>query len=307
MSKAISLLPEDGIKGFGINAGLHRVVSSEIQVHQYKPNKTTGEQSEPFVCWAIGYLPIDAAGNAVGEAEVDYGMKIAPGYGEPLSSAKFAPAASPDGPALPLQVGSRGGFVFPIGDSQGLSVNSKVLKYIAQLFEVGFLKERLIASGMDVGILVGTEGDVMTKTTENDGTDKKTGAKLKDTKMLVFKSIRRFGYENPDFAKAAHAPAPAAHTPATTAPAPAVAATAGAHKTALAIMQRWSEKYKAVKREQVPLAELLEGFMAVAMKEPRFDPTDRAKAKELLSDTAFYKHPDAEKIAALEGVDLIFL
>src|SRR5258708_71525 len=101
----VSLLPEDLGKSFGVQSGRHRIVSSAWLIHQFQPNKDTQKQSEPFVCWARGFQPIDTACRPIGEVETDYALRVAPAFNETLDKSKFAPAQVPGQP-LALRVGS---------------------------------------------------------------------------------------------------------------------------------------------------------------------------------------------------------
>src|ERR1700722_1532003 len=252
----VSLLLEDALKGFGVQPGLKRIVSCEWMGHQFPANKTTGVSSEPFCCLAIGYLPIDEAGKALGDAEIDYSIRVGPKFGETLEKCKFAPAQSPGQP-LPLRPGSKGPFLEPIADQSGLYDNSKALLFLGELFKIGGeqLKKRFVESQMNVGILIGTEGDVYELVSKNDGTDS-GGKAIKDTKMPAFKSIRKFGWEQPAGQVAS------THTngesTASTAP------VAGAQDLAIKILSAMSDKHKD--KPSILLSDMLKGLMPITSK-----------------------------------------
>jgi len=291
----VSLMPEDLSKGFGIQAGLHRVVSSEWMVHQFPPNKE-GKQSEAFVCWAIGYQPIDAAGKPIGDVETDYSLKVAPAFGETLDKAKFAPAQTPGQP-LPLRVGSKGPFLEAVGDQAAINERSKIGIFLKHLFSLGFDKQKFAASNMAVSLLVGTEGDVFELVSQNDGTDE-SGKQFKPTKIPAFKTIRKFGYEGGG--------APVQQVNGVAAASNGATAASGDPKaTAIQILEGLAAKYK--EKGSMPLADMVKGVLPVWTKlTPRPSTADRDAAKKLLESPDFYAAEDVQAIAVLDGSDVMF-
>ena len=187
----VSLRLEDALKSFGVPAGRYRIVSSEWVVHRFQSKD--GKEFEPFVAWAIGYLPIDEKGAAIGEVEISYDLKVAPGFEEPIDKAKFAPALTPRNP-LPLRIGSKGPYLEATGTQTQLAEKSKPMLYLKELYKCGFAVERLVAADFNVGLLVGTEGEIGEFVSKNEGTDAK-GVTMKDTRMPAFTKLYKMGYE----------------------------------------------------------------------------------------------------------------
>ena len=289
----VSLLPEDALQGFGIQSGLHRVVSSEWMVHQF--TSKDGKTFEPFVCWAIGYQPIDEKGAVIGDTQIDYSIKVGPKFGETIDKSKFAPGIAPGQP-LPLRVGSKGPYLEPVGDQQGLYKNSKPILYIDSLGKAGFDLKKLSAAQFNVGLLIGTEGDVYELVSSNDGTDEQ-GKQFKATKIPVFKSIRKMGYEVqgiPQTTAAAGGKANGAAAPA------ASNGAGGAQGLAVKILEAVIAKNRAA--GAMPRADIVRSVLAVASKlDPRPAPEEREAAKALLGSDAFYGDPAVELLAVLDG------
>ncbi len=293
----VSLLPEDALQGFGIQSGLHRVVSSEWMVHQF--TSKDGKTFEPFVCWAIGYQPIDEKGAVIGDTQIDYSIKVGPKFGETIDKAKFAPGISPGQP-LPLRIGSKGPYLEPVGDQQGLYKNSKPILYIESLAKAGFDTKKLAASDFNVGLLVGTEGDVYELVSQNDGTDEQ-GKKFNATKIPAFKSIRKMGYEVQGILQTTTAAAGKANGAA-----PAASSNgAGAHALAVKILEAVVTKNRD--KGAMPRADIVRSVLAITSKfDPRPAPEDREAAKKLLDTADFYASPDVEVIGVLDGETVQF-
>lgn len=295
----ISLLPEDALKGFGVQAGLHRVVSSEWMVHQFVSKD--GKVNEPFVCWAIGYQPIDEKGVVIGDTQIDYSIKVGPKYNETIDKSKFAPGLAPGQP-LPLRIGSKGPYLEPVGDQTGLYEKSKPMLFINALAKAGFDMKKLAAANFNVGLLVGTEGDVYELVSENDGTDE-SGAKMKATKIPAFKSIRKMGYEVQGIPQTGTAATGKTNGVAGT-PAPASNG-AGAHGLAVKILSAVIEKNR--EKGAMPRADIVRSVLAVASKlDPRPAPEEREAAKTLLASDAFYGDAAVEVIGVLDGETVQF-
>lgn len=294
----VSLRLEDTLKSFGIQAGLHRIVSADWMVHKFQAKD--GKEYEPFVCLAIGYLPIDAKGNAIGEAEIDYSLKVGPKYGETIDKAKFAPAAVPNQP-LPLRLGSKGPFLEPVGDQKQLSDKSKVILYLAQLYKCGFKVEKLVDANFNVGLLVGTEGDIYELVSENDGTDE-SGNKMKPTKIPAFKSVSKFGYEVQGMAASAPAQVVNGVAGAST-PAPAGNVNDLAVTVLATIIKNSKEKgNKAMAKADV--VKLV--FATTAKMSPRPSSTERDAVKDLLNNDSFYESDAVLNHAILSGDQVEF-
>lgn len=308
-----SLLPEDALKSFGIQAGLHRIVDLKWMVHQYPASKDTGKQSDPFVCLAVTYLPIDVAGKAIGDAQTSYDLKVAPKFGDSIEKAKFAPASAP-GQALPLRVGSAGPYIEAVGDQTGFYESSKIMKWLNTLFSLSFDQARLKASNFNLQILIGTEGDIYELVSENDGTDAATGQKFKPTKFPAFKSIRKFGYDG----GAQNIPSATQGTQGTVASSPASspasngAVSGDAYALAVTLLGGGlKERFKTEHAVDVGLQplptvtvdNLLKGVMPVFMKLPTPRPSvaDRTAAADLLKSADFYNREDVGAIAFFEA------
>lgn len=296
----ISLLPEDALKGFGVQAGLHRVVLSEWMVHQFVSKD--GKASEPFVCWAIGYQPIDEKGAVIGDTQIDYSLKVGPKFGETVDKSKFAPGLAPGQP-LPLRLGSKGPYLEPVGDQTGLYEKSKPMLFINALAKAAFDLKKLAASNFNVGLLVGTEGEVYELVSENDGTDE-SGAKMKATKIPAFKSIRKMGYEVQGLPQTGAAAGKANGAAGTAAPV-AANGTGNAQGLAISILTAVVDKNR--EKKAMPRADIVRSVLAVASKlDPRPAPEEREAAKALLGSDAFYGDPAVEMLGVLEGESFTF-
>lgn len=294
----VSLLLEDALKSFGIQPGRHRIVSSEWMVHRFQSKD--GKEHEPFVALAIGYLPIDEKGNATGEAEIDYSLKVGPAFGETIDKAKFAPASTVGQP-LPLRIGSKGLYLEPTGDQKQLSEKSKVMLYLKELYKCGFDAKRLAASNFNVGLLVGTEGDIFELVSQNDGTDEKTGEKFKATKIPAFNKIYKYGYEvqGTPASAAATAAAPAQVVNGVAAGAANVVDASG---LAVTILAKIAANSKEKKVEKLPKEQVVKLVLSTAARmDPRPDSAQRDAAKALIASDDFYEKDEVLSIAVLSG------
>jgi hypothetical protein len=297
----VSLLPEDALQGFGIQAGLHRVVSSEWMVHQFTDK--TGKTFEPFVCWAIGYQPIDEKGAVIGDTQIDYSIKVGPKFGDTIDKSKFAPGIAPGQP-LPLRIGSKGPYLEPVSDQQGLYKNSKPILYIESLAKAGFDVKKLAEASFNVGLLVGTEGDVYELVSQNDGTDE-TGKKFNATKIPAFKSIRKMGYEVQGIPQTGAAAPAGGKANGAVAAAHSANSTGNAQGLAVKILEAVVSKNK--EKGAMPRADIVRSVLAVASKlDPRPAPEEREAAKGLLGSDAFYGDPAVEMLGILEGENFTF-
>jgi hypothetical protein len=281
------------VKSFGVKPGLKRIVSIEWMVHQYPPNKTTGKESEPFCCLAVGYLPVDENGKALDEAEVDYTLRVGPKWGRPLAECQFAPATEPGKP-LPLRVGSRGPYIEPVGNQSGLSEKSKPWLWIEALQKIGGSKftSKLSESQMNIGVLVGTEGEIYELNSHNEGlTDE--GTAMKDTKIGAFKSIIKFGWEQPAGYGATNGTASAANGSTS-------AATSGdTIDKAIAFLKKASEIHKT--KNKMPLEDLIKGAMPIGSKmEPRLQGPQRDAVKKLISEAEFWENDAVADVAVYD-------
>lgn len=281
---------------FGVKPGRKRVVSCEWMIHQFtKKDGTSG--GEPFLCLAVGYLPVDESGKAIGEAEVDYSVKIGK-FGKPLSDTQYAPAEAPGKP-LPLRLGSRGNYIEPIAGGTGsFSKNSKAQLFIDALLSIGGdkFRQKMSESQMNIGILVGTVGHVFELSSPNDGIGD-DGKAMKDTKITVFNKIDYFGWE-----------AGAAQGGSTTSPSTAGAqspangtanGSGGSEALAIAILEKFSEKH--ADKASMPLADMLKGLMPVTSKmNPRPQSTERDAAKALMTTAEFWESDDVAAVATYD-------
>ena len=301
----VSLRLEDALKSFGVPPGRYRVVSSEWVIHKFQSTKDTSKEFEPFVAWAIGYLPVNEKGEATGEVEISYDIKVAPGFGETLDKAKFAPALVP-GTALPLRLGSKGPYLESTGSQGSLSEKSKPMLYLKELYKCGFDVNRLAAANFNVGLLVGTEGEVFELKSANDGSDEKTGEKFKDTKIPAFHKIYKFGYE----VQGHIGTAPAANAPAQVVNGVAAPAT-GDEGTALALQLltiiATEQKSKGIAK--MARADVVKLSVAKWSKLPLPRPAGamRDAAKELIGSDDFYTNDDVLAIAVPDGEQLEFM
>lgn len=294
----VSLNPKDALKGFDIQAGLHRVVSSEWMVHTFV-NKE-GQASEPFVVWAIGYLPIDEKGAAIGDVQISYELKVAPAYGETIDKAKFAPASAPGQP-LPLRVGSRGPYLEPVSSQTQLSDRSKAMLFIKELVKCDWdVDGKWAAMNYSAGALVGTEGEIYRLVSENDGTDA-AGQKMKATQIAAFKKINKYGYEVQGASHTNAVPAPS------TAAAPASSNGTGAHALAVEILAKVVTAAKSKGTKKMTRGEIIKQVLPTAAKvSPRPTSEAREAAKTLLASDNFYEHDDVTAIGVLDGDEVEF-
>jgi hypothetical protein len=299
----VSLRLEDALKSFGVPPGRYRVVSSEWAVHKFVSTKDATKDFEPFVAWAIGYLPINEKGEATGEVEISYDIKVGPGFGETLDKSKFCPALSPTQP-LPLRIGSKGPHLMATGDQKQLAEKSKPMLYVKELYKCGFDVNRLASSGFNVGLLVGTEGEIFELKSANDGTDEKTGEKFKDTKIPAFSKIYKFGYEIHGTPAANGTTAPAASATGST----AATGSDGDTKIAIEILSKIAEECKGKGVTKIPLTDAVKFVVAKWSKmTPRPASSVRDAAKVLIGSEEFYTNDDVLAIAVLDGETLEFM
>jgi len=269
-------------------------------VHQFTDK--TGKSYEPFVCWAIGYQPIDEKGAVIGDTQIDYTIRVGPKFGETLDKSKFAPGIAPGQP-LPLRVGSKGPYLEPISDQQGLYKNSKPILYMESLGKAAFDLKKLAAAQFNVGLLVGTEGDIYELVSVNDGTDE-AGKQFKPTKIPAFKSIRKMGYEVQGVPQTGAAAAGGKANGAVAA-APSANGTGNAHGLAVKILTAVIEKNR--EKGGMPRADVVRNVLAIASKlDPRPAPEEREAAKALLGSDAFYGDTAVELLAVLDGETVQF-
>jgi hypothetical protein len=173
----MSMAPKDSSEGgFGIQQGDVKVVGACYKIHQYQPNKVTGEQSDPFPCLALTYQLIVDGKKEGDPEEVTY---------KAGKLGKFAPSEDGDEP-VGQDIGDEGPFMTALEDGAMPNKKCGLMVFTAELVKCGF-KESVLEDG-DARQLVGLEGHVMQK--KQPGID---GGKEYHT--LVFDKITSRPYE----------------------------------------------------------------------------------------------------------------
>lgn len=195
------------VGGMGIQEGNVEIVAACGKVHQFPPNKKSGNQSAPFCCAAIQLQRLDKDMNPT-EDEPQWEYLT---YGKD-SLEKYHPgnASSPDDDDpedLGSEVDTEGNTIFVVDESAKLRTTCKWMIFAKSLEAQGF-KPDILGRGYFPD-LVGTKGHVKTLTMEKiDDSDKAPTC-------LVFDKIVVYPYSKGGAKKAA---APAKSGKAATAP-----------------------------------------------------------------------------------------
>lgn len=207
----------------GIEAGNVEIVSAVSKIHQYPPNKTTGQQSEPFGCVQLGFQQFDQNWNKLDEEPVKMEFGWGGGFGK---AHKFHPglvdsADDDDVQDQGEEVDVEGNCIYAIEDGSRLNTKCKWIIFTTSMEKFGF-KPEVLGNGY-LPDLIGTRGHVHTVKAE-----RMAGSTAKnDPTNLLFDSITVFPYDKKS--KKGPVPAPAAGKPAVkaaagkSAPAPAPA------------------------------------------------------------------------------------
>lgn len=208
MAKA-SFSAKDAVAvNLGIQEGNVEIVAAICKIHQYPPNKNTGEQGEPFPCVQIEFQQYDSKWNKMDEEPV----KMEFGIGK---MDKFHPglATGPDDDEPADQgdeVDVEGNCIAVVSDGAKLNKKSKWIILTTSMEEKGF-KPEVLGNGY-LPDLVGTRGHVKSIAQER----MPNSTAKNDPTALVFDRIDVFPYE----AKSKKPAAPAGK-PATKSAAPA--------------------------------------------------------------------------------------
>jgi hypothetical protein len=177
---SVSIKPSAAEKGgFELQDGDYRVTASKYVVYQFPPNKTTGEQTPPFVALMQEFTPLGGGD----EQEVYYKVQ---GPKTERDSFLFAPSRDDKKPVNnPPEVGDEGHYLVRLKPDAKLYDTSKVVRYMSELVNCKFPEERMEDN---VSFLVGLEGHVYQRTEKGSGD-------VKDWKIAVFDKITKFPWE----------------------------------------------------------------------------------------------------------------
>lgn len=215
----------DNSSGFGIQEGHIEIIGAITKVHQYPPNKNSGDQGEAFPCVQLEFAKTDKDGNRTDEDTVkqEFGVgkltKFHPGMAN--GSDDQDPTDQGD------EVDTEGNCLFAIDENSKLHKTSKWMILVDSMEAKGF-KSEVFANGY-MPDLIGLKGHLVSVP----GTLFPGSTSKKAPVNLIFDQITVFPYDKKKAApKAAAKPAAAAGKPAAAAkpnpaPAPAPSTPAG--------------------------------------------------------------------------------
>jgi hypothetical protein len=307
MPKA-SFRPEDAVlTSVGLQEGNVEVIAAKALVHQYPPNKKTGQQGDPFMCVQLELMKLDEDFSRTEDEPVTLEYSCG-------KLAKFHPGLAEnredDEPAdQGTDLGAEGNVVFAV-DGAAFDQRSKFIKLTNSMVDCGFKPEVLAAGWLPD--LIGTKGHLHSVP----GTKIEGQTYERDPMVVVFDKITTFPYEKKGKT--------AAKPPVKTAPVPVKGQTKPAHTTAPApadddnsglvafIFTKAVEAYRATNTESVPRKDFQQRCHTFLMREkwegkpisPRMHPAVMGQIK---NDDALQKMAAAAEVAVdFEEGTLIF-
>lgn len=208
MAKAGYSSKEAVAVSLGIQAGNVEIIGVVSKIHQYPPNKTSGEQGDPFGCVQVAFQQYDSKWVKEDTEPVKMEFGWGGGFGK---TEKFHPGlatdAKDDDPQdLGDELDVEGNCICAIVDGAALNTKCKWLILSLSMEKLGF-KPEILGNGF-LPDLIGTRGHVNTITQERiPGSTAK-----KEPTALVFDRIDVFPYEKKG--KGAVAATPAKTAPA---------------------------------------------------------------------------------------------
>lgn len=185
MPKASSAFRDAVEVSLGIQEGNVEVIGAVVRVHQYPPNKKTGEQGDPFPCVQLEFARLDDDFNRLDEdpVKVEYGIgkldRFHPG---------IAKGPNDDDPEdAGDEVDTEGNCIYVSDPGSRLNRKCKWMVFVQHLEQAGF-KPEILGNGY-MPDLVGLKGHVKTITLP------KIAGSDKEPTVLVFDRIVQFPYE----------------------------------------------------------------------------------------------------------------
>ena len=251
--------------GVGIQEGNVVITAAVSKIHQYPPNKETGQQGDPFPCVQIEFARLDADFDLIPDEAtetVEYSIG---------NSNRFRPGqASSRDDENPEDLGTEvdviGNTIYSVDGSE-MNQNCKWMIFTDALVKCGF-KAEVLGTGW-LPDLIGTKGHVFSKSLPKIPNSTST----KDRLCVVFDKIVEKPYE----AKAKGKAAKPAQSVKTTTPTPSEAAASSAPVTSSAFEDTAKEMLKKVAVEKagstLPYAKVFTAVQMVLMKNAKTVPT----------------------------------
>ncbi len=215
--------------GLSFGEGNGEIVAAKVVVHQFPANKKTGEQSGPFVAFALDIQRCDSDWKLMDEDPITEYLGVGGGIDnaeEGENRFRFHPAVGdnendPDAEDQGEEIGAEGNMLGVVKPGDQVHKKSKAAIFGASLVKYGFKNEKL--NGW-MPHLVGTKAHFIKIMLEKDaGRDYKN-----DPSCLGVDKIMHFGYETKASAKTGAVTKPASKAPTVAAPANGKASAKGA-------------------------------------------------------------------------------
>ncbi len=264
----VSCASKDAVEvSLGIQEGVIEITKAVVRVHQYPPNRKTGEQGDPFPCVQITAVCCDKNGERTSDDEIK--EELALGSLDKFHPGKASGPDDNDPEDQGYEVDSEGNCIYATEDGARLNKRCKWIILADSLEQHGF-KPEVLGNGY-MPDLVGLKCEVKTE----------AGYKIpgrtyqKDPTHLVVTRILQFPYDKKKAkagagAKAASKPAAAASATA----APAAPAASGEEGIALNMLTAVADEYAGqgdIERKKLQTAvqtKMMRGKVPINMHKP---------------------------------------
>lgn len=250
----VSCAAKDAVEvSLGIQEGVVEIVGAVVKVHQYPPNRRSGEQGDPFPCVQLTVVRCDKNGERISTDEIKEELGI--GKLDKFHPGKAENAADNDPEDLGEEVDTEGNCIYATDANSHLNKKCKWILFADSLEQKGFKPEVLQNGYMTdlVGLKVEVKTETLPRTPGYKGD--------KDPTALVATRILQFPYDKKGKASA-KAPAKSQAKPPASASAPAPAATPSTSGTdeeiALSMLGAVADEYagqeEAIERRKLQTA-----------------------------------------------------
>jgi hypothetical protein len=209
-----SMASKDAVDvSFGIQEGVVEIVKAITKVHQFPPNKQSGEQGDPFPCVQLTVVRCDNDGKRTSDDEITEELGV--GKIEKFHPGKAAGPDDDDPEDLGDEVDTEGNCIFVANEGDHFAKTCKWIRFASSLEDKGFKPEVLGHGYMPdlVGMVVKVKTDTLPRTPGYTG--------KKDPTALVADKILVFPYDKKKGGKTNSAPAKSTSGASKSGPAPA--------------------------------------------------------------------------------------
>jgi hypothetical protein len=188
----VSMSAKDAVDvSFGIQEGTVEITKCVTKVHQFPPNKQTGDQGDPFPCVQLTVVRCDSDGKRISEDEITEELGV--GKLEKFHPGKADSADDESPEDLGTEVETEGNCIYAVGEGDHFAKTCKWIRFAESLEAKGFKSEVLGRGFMPdmVGMVLKVKTDTLPRTPGYTG--KKDPTALVAEKILVFPYDKKKG------------------------------------------------------------------------------------------------------------------